>query len=211
MKDFFFEEKLGSCNGPDCSWTTTTGHRNCEERDEGLFERLWVLQEIMFSNTIQFARCEGVPEDDSTSPCVTPLHLSKHVLNPATLWTQKVINTPSHVGFIHAFLNNGTVSRRVTGSTRYGLDYELHADGHERTTHPRDYTLALMPQYRWYKVPKHVKRMSFGELFIDCCRQSQNSASPLLRSTDKLSADKIPEPTCLGDFATLLVEQAGSK
>jgi hypothetical protein len=177
-------------------------HRNCQERNEGLFERLWVLQEIMLSNTIQFARCEEPPEDDSTVPCVSPSHLGHHILNHAILWAQEM--NDAHLGFIHAFFNDGIVSRKVTSSTIYDLDHEFHTESHERTTHPRDYILALMPQYRWYKVPESVKKMSFGELFVDCCKQSQNSAYPLI-PTITLSADKIPQPTCLGEFAKLLV------
>jgi hypothetical protein len=47
---------------------------------------------------------------------------------------------------------------------------ELTLSTHHATK-PRDFILATMPQFRSYRVPKDAKKMTFLELFADCCTQ----------------------------------------
>ena len=89
-----------------------------------------------------------------------------------------------------------------------------------RTTKSRDFILAVMPQYGFYKVPPSAKDMTFSQLFIDCCNQLElanmgepcrmaplifGGFPPTTRSQRTYSSsDSIPEITTLGEFYKLL-------
>lgn len=200
---------------------------------EGVLERLWPLQEIMISECLQFVRCEDVPEhssykDDSLADINVGAHLVDSLANLANSWAQiygvKKFSDDERTRsrFIHAFLNNGEVSRqRVPGQlpaiSQNGYDYWFHMYSVRCTTKPRDFFFAIMPQYSWYAVPNQGKSMTFGQLFIDCIQQatrarivlpplialgSQTSAAEVLTALP--ASENIPTPTCLGDFVKLL-------
>ncbi|KAG7126267.1 hypothetical protein HYQ44_001307, partial [Verticillium longisporum] len=92
-------------------------------------------------------------------------------------------------------------------------DLGLHLVSTRQTSKGRDFILAIMPQYQFYKVPTTARKMTFSELFLDCCHQLRShnagiapflmdSESPLDGDVGTLSCG-VPEPVCLGDLAKL--------
>jgi hypothetical protein len=84
------------------------------------------------------------------------------------------------------------------------------------TTHSRDFILAIMPQYEFYKVPETAKDMSFGELFVDCFQQGRKAGwdlhplvfLPGVRSEcchEFSATDNVPELIYLGDMTRLFL------
>jgi hypothetical protein len=122
--------------------------------------------------------------------------------------------------FIEAYVTNGTISRRPT---RPDQEVRLHVpefvhqfNSTRRTSKPRDFILAVMVRFVFYKVPENAKDMSFGELFVDCAHQARSIGFPLRpiitagRDSTPVEAahwpdltDNIPVPTCLGDLLKL--------
>ncbi|KAJ6506514.1 hypothetical protein C8R45DRAFT_817185, partial [Mycena sanguinolenta] len=74
--------------------------------------------------------------------------------------------------------------------------------------------LAIMPQYGFYRVPENARRMTFTQLYIDCCRQLQShdiEIGPLSIESEHPFDSQIgglrtglPEPVYLGDLVKLL-------
>jgi hypothetical protein len=123
------------------------------------------------------------------------------------------------VEFQHAFLNCTSVIRCPMNKRRsvpHPAELYLHFNSPRQTSKSRDFILAIMPQYEFYRVPNAAKLMGFGQLFADCCNQLRQARSPADRmmapllafgssETCEVSAtDNIPQPTCLGDFIKLL-------
>lgn len=119
--------------------------------------------------------------------------------------------------FLHAFLTCGTISRTSVNprpSVPTKLDLGLHFQSVRRTGNPKDFTLAVMPQYDFYTVPVDAKQMIFRELFVDCFQQGARAdwglwpllAWLVLDPTDALPpTDNIPEPVTLGDAVRLFL------
>jgi hypothetical protein len=203
--------------------------------EEDVLSRLWPLQEILISDCLQFVRCEDVPDDKITRPypingpgrmSMSSANTLTDLVSLAVSWTF-LSNNPtgsstSFVEFQHAFLNCTSVTRNPMNRRRIvpaGAELYMHFDSIRETSKPHDFILAMMPQYKFYTVPKGAKQMSFGQLFVDCCRQLDRAQpspppdgrlKPLLVSSSLESGeiftatDNIPLPTCLGDFIKLL-------
>jgi hypothetical protein len=199
--------------------------------DEGLLTRLWPLQEIILSNKIQFVRCEPIEGDEQ--PRIATEYESRKVAvigsslaSLAITWSthgednddpyrHRIVFTKNDL--VDAFLNLGTASRRY--ENREVLlpnerDIMLQLNSARVTSKPRDFILAIMPQYGFYKAPQNAKQLTFTELFLDCARQLRgvnSGLSPLFLESDHILDGRvgplkveIPEPKCLGDLAKLL-------
>lgn len=196
---------------------------------EGILDRLWPLQEICLSDSIQFVCCKEDPAPDEKT-LSTRNHVANYLqdslINLAILWdsaygsngTNPIFNR-DRLNFISAYIHNGTVTRNRNGyTTQHSFQYNLGAQFNSVrvTSKPRDFILAIMPQFKWYSVPPNAKQLKFGKLFLDCCKQASEKGvhlSPLISleansNTNNLpvlqASENIPEPTCLGDFAKLL-------
>lgn len=198
--------------------------------DERVLTRLWPLQEIILSDCIEFVRCENVADEEITFPSppgymsISSANILTDLNSLAMAWALHTDNPsdPSGlvVGFQQAFLNCAQVTRPPMNRRRSvpaSLELFLHLDSSRRTSKPRDFILAIMPQYKFYTVPKDAKQMDFGKLFVDCCNQlgrvqlpSDGAIMPLLSfgsvgsSNIFTATDDIPLPDCLGDFVKLL-------
>jgi hypothetical protein len=199
--------------------------------NEGILTRLWPLQEIILSDKIQFVRCKPVEGDEQ--PRIATEYdarkmpvLGQSLAALAMTWSThgEDHNDPMRhrIGFtknelVIAFLELGTASRRY--ENREVLlpnerDIMLHLNSTRETGRARDFILAIMPQYGFYKAPKNAKQFTFTELFLDCCRQLRevdSGLSPLFLESDHLLDGRVgplkvdlPEPKCLGDLAKLL-------
>lgn len=199
----------------------------CKIFKEGALSRLWLFQEIILSNNIQFVRCDDVPEKEmpthenqTFASYNAAIHLSQLTALSLAWGMYGTIEEGLNVGaeFKRAFLNC-TIVRRPT-AVRSELqaptpeDVWWHLNSRRRTSESRDFILGIMPQFEFYTVPKNAKQMTFGQLFHDFWSQlalkSDSSVTPLLiapfnvnESMSSPSAN-IPEPTCLGDFLKLL-------
>jgi hypothetical protein len=133
---------------------------------------------------------------------------------------------------MNAFLHNGTISRDSLperANAKRGFSWELrqYSNSRRKTTEARDFILAIMPQYGWYKKPEAVKSMSFGEIFFDCYNQAlreelssseegsigtaftprltKGMVHPTLTAKESVEpTSDIPTPNTLGDFVKLL-------
>jgi Heterokaryon incompatibility protein (HET) len=200
---------------------------------EALVERLWLLQEVILSDTIQFVQCgealdytsdltpDYLGEGDLTGPSFLNYvdNIGYEIFSRACGWhDHRTGDTFEPSEFLRAFLSNGTVSR-YSPAILHDIPYPTTADflnysnSTRRTSHARDFILAIMPQYSFYQVPQTAKQMTFGELFVDCFQQGLNAGwnlAPLVQA-DALSddaylpTDNIPEPVCLGDMAKLFL------
>ena len=81
------------------------------------------------------------------------------------------------------------------------------------TSKPRDFILAVMPQFSFYIVPKNAKKLSFQDLFIDCTTQLRTKTgsdlAPLFIDYAEFNVEEpatknIPSPAILGDLVFLL-------
>ena len=134
--------------------------------------------------------------------------------------TESLTDSHGALKFQYAFLNCGIITCHSTNRPRLQFprlaETWAHFDSTRRTSEPRDFILAIMPQYEFYTVPRNAKQMTFGQLFFDCCRQLEAvretdlHLAPLLTSQFNITSgtplptDNIPEPACLGDLMKLL-------
>ena len=198
---------------------------------ESWFDRLWPLQEAILSNHLQFTVCAH-EKDKSTETDwdgftyqVTFRRLFDGLTLIAQAWVTYGLedqgSEPEYREFINAFLTNGSVSRSTHGANRYRPrpltnDFIIHINSLRETSKPRDFILAILPQYGWYLPPHGVRQMTFGQLWLDCWRQAQLAGYPFTptipkglagspeNSLDSLSpSENIPTPTVLGDFVKL--------
>lgn len=113
--------------------------------NETLLERLWVWQEILLSDRLQFALCDP-PFSSQRSPGTNPSSWALYLPGHSTLgtlamgWYHESIGhtaTETHE-FVQAFLNCRSVSRNTTKSIRYELphydDFLPFIAGTQRTT-----------------------------------------------------------------------------
>jgi hypothetical protein len=199
--------------------------------DEQIFARLWPHQELALSHCVQFVRCDDLESDvdSQTRRCdyfqcsVAANQLLSFAASPAIAMGWGLEGGEGwielNVKLSDAFINGGIVSRPLLGQTQlYPSRMELTAvlTSTRVTGHPRDFILAVMPQYGFYTVPKDARRMSFGELFVDCFRQGERAQWPYapLISADWTPASgtslfapttNIPEPRYLGDMIKLML------
>jgi hypothetical protein len=195
---------------------------------EDVFERLWVLQEVTLSRSIQFVRCDDMgsnsdPKHTFGTPVPSIYGFLEFLLRSTAVWGwdenhhHDGTETELRLNMIRAFVNDGIVRRNQPLKSRpFPSQWELlpHQTSTRLTSHPRDFILALMPQYDFYQVPQNARRMKFGELFVDCFEQGRRAGwelAPLITggSTSVQAAfpltDNIPEPACLGDLVKLLL------
>jgi len=102
-------------------------------------------------------------------------------------------------------------------SAHFSRLLEPSVTSRRRTSHLRDFILAIMPQYEFYRVPLNAKRMSFRQLFLDCQLQLQRVQKTEFQSAPFFmpvfnnglgifsATDEIPEPKVLGDLIKLLL------
>jgi hypothetical protein len=203
-----------------------------EDFVEGVLSRLWLLQEIILSDNIQFVSCETShalkPKRRFSSDPVWGMRISLHMMSYA--WAvygdsdRQYNKNLIHIKFQYAFLTCSSISRPNTVARRYvpliPADHEfmLHMSSTRTTSKSRDFILAIMPQYAGYKVPDNAKSMTFAQLFVDCYLQLQAAFTALGRFRMRITpliadftppgpyvpTENIPEPSNLGDFARLL-------
>lgn len=200
---------------------------------EALVERLWLLQEVSLSTTIQFVYCENVtPSQHSSTSAPTaygdlvgPAFLNYikgivyEIFNRGCGWGNQREEKFDPMPFLKAFLYEGTVTRACPVTENVFLpiveDFLHDIESIRETSHARDFILAILPKYGFYKVPAMAKQMTFGELFVDCFQQGEEadwSLAPLIQadrfiddSGKDLPTANIPEPITLGDAAKLFL------
>lgn len=209
---------------------------------EGVLSRLWPLQEIMLSDTIQFESCPSAPQSIQSDLQVQDRRLIViTLLSNLSLMTSSWLkygideerfrenpkNSWTHAGFKEAFFNCTTASRSRRSDRLPYFPQKMEilnlSSSPRRTGVARDFILAIMPQYAFYKVPADAKSMSFSQLFVDCYQQlgDLSPLSPLLACRQvgtsgpwasepsvldySCPAQDIPEPFFLADFARLFL------
>ena len=199
--------------------------------EESVLTRLWVLQEVILSDTLHFVQLRGeAPRVQSPSGSLEffPMMATiQDIIRFRDVWDDGNDGQPRHLhrvierdrrplAFARALLFNGTISRdraAIKKAQHLGnlLYPQFHSD--RRTSKSRDFILAIMPQYEGYIVPLTARRMTFSELYLDCCKQMAKlipqfplfeicSGTTLLETYP--SSSNIPEPISLGDFVKLL-------
>jgi hypothetical protein len=164
--------------------------------NERTLTRLWILEETIQSNAIQFVNCQpGVIKETAveSNAIITSTRFVMKLRELAKAWAGAYApwkSTPSSAvdgdakSFMHSFFKNTTVRR-------YGINARLlhqfpeshtfyrHIFSTRRTSKARDFILATMPQYGFYTVPENAKEMTFGELFKDCVYQLWRGGFPM--------------------------------
>lgn len=212
-----------------------TNEHEGDDFSDGVFSRLWLLQEIMISDTIQFVSCHSARSQSRKDN----VHLVGYeeivsgingLFMLTAAWTsygnRGVEFTSSEFlakheakSFIDAYCRCSTVSRRSNTfyfrpSVPNRSEFMSMLSSRRRTSKPRDFVLAVMPQYSFYKVPLDAKSMSFGEIFADCGRQlleegEATGLAPLFMGRDHAGPNRfsistdIPIPILLADFVKL--------
>lgn len=161
-------------------------------------DRLWVLEEVLMSDTLQFVVCDS--DDRSEDGQREESWDNSYIWNNVTYTTQlrdklqavafawtsygsKSAPADSEIDeFVHAFLHYGTVTRRAVISDRHRqrspyAEFRNHGNSMRRTTKARDFILAILPQYGWYVAPPNIRGSSFGALWLDCCKQANASGN----------------------------------
>ncbi|RYP53090.1 hypothetical protein DL768_001867 [Monosporascus sp. mg162] len=183
--------------------------------EESYLKRLWTLQEVLLSHTIQFVVSTDVirTEDALYSLAETFTH------------GQNTESTQALVEFMRAYITGGTVHRSKPPARRFDEDIfsnsfvEYYVASNRVATKSRDYIFATMPQFPWYHYPKEAERMLFSEIFSDFygqavaaghsfssrITQSMTDLQSLADPNDSWGPSKDqPEPKSLGDFLKLL-------
>jgi hypothetical protein len=209
-----------------------TAHHHVSVLD-GLLFRLWPLQEILLSDTLQFVACgsgqtstdryadPGIAAKVNTAFVFTALHFMASMWEEyggeQPLLSDHNISSKSH--FIYAFFRYGTVHRARTSRIRPDCptedDFLNIMTSTRRTSKSRDFILAVMPQYGFYTVPANAKSMTFSTLLLDCFRQLEARASDLSlnipgqltgkQGVASVNLHDVPEPRLLSDFAKLFL------
>jgi Heterokaryon incompatibility protein (HET) len=199
-------------------------HRTVHEGEniaEAVLSRLWVLQEVVLSDTIEFVRCDDVERrrDDDIHE-VEFESLTTGLLTMSAAWAEYGKLTGSsqdrdHLDFARAFFNCGSISRipiaRHCPQFPTHLEFITQSWSTRRTGKPRDFILAVMPQYAFYTLPEDARTMTFAQLFVDCFNQleakcKESWLAPLIMGRFDaargmfLVTDNIPSPTFLGDL-----------
>ena len=198
---------------------------------ESWFDRLWPLQEAILSDRLQFTVCETETADRTETEWDAFTHqiVFRRIFDGLTCiaraWITYGIEEDGseleYREFIEAFLKNDSVTRREHTNYRHRKrpllhDFIIHINSLRITSKPRDFILAILPQYGWYSPPNNLKHMEFGELWVDCCRQAHSAGygfnPSIIKGLTEVPNDdhdshrpsqKIPVPSCLGDFVKL--------
>jgi len=203
-------------------WSEKPSHK--PRIDEGFLTRLWPWQELMLSDSIQFIRCTPSKySDPPPSTSETPfLHCIEaigdlHLL--ARHWHRSG-DAKDVKEFVHCFIADGTISRPSEKITERSikLGFREHVFSLRRTSDPRDFIFAVMSPSGWYSIPTTAKMLTFGQLFVDCCRKAFRrgflSITPLFTSgpgplneaiLTPHAAENIPTPVYMGDTMRLLL------
>ena len=194
---------------------------------EGILQRLWPLQEIVFSNTVKFVTCAETRDprpftENSFNKGVTTRSATIASLwSLATAWVsfgKTELTTHGKLGFIHALLNNEQVSRDTVGrsafSTGIGTESEMQSHSIRKTAQARDLVLSTMSQYDWYTAPspQWIRQKPFGVLYQDCFAQARAANRAVLPKitggmvgevSGAIETSNVPHPVYLGDFIKL--------
>ncbi|KAF3352398.1 hypothetical protein VdG1_09085 [Verticillium dahliae VDG1] len=151
-----------------------------EYMDDGVLSRLWPLQEVILSDTVQFAKCEPVPGDDfkGHSPSRPAPSMDKALTLVGSLgilaqtWDTYALDDDSTMwhrlgtgkwSFFDAYFGLGEATRAHSGKVSPAVprarDLGLHLVSTRQTSKGRDFILAIMPQYRFYRVPPTARKM----------------------------------------------------
>ncbi|KAH9207016.1 hypothetical protein DL95DRAFT_484322 [Leptodontidium sp. 2 PMI_412] len=200
---------------------------------ESYLQRLWTLQEVLLSRTIQFVISERKKlsyEERHQNPYwyrenVVRVLDSLYGLAHAFEFTSNDGSLRGITDFMKAYICSGTVTseRRLMRGANENIFTNsfanVYASSIRSATEPRDYIFATMPQFPWYHYPEEAARMTFNEIFLNFYEQSTRNghrfACRITRSMitiqDCHNADHAwhpsglqPEPVCLGDFLKLL-------
>ena len=197
---------------------------------DGITSRLWPYQEIILSDSIQCVRAD-IP-DGTPNKAYTFGHDISNVLNSLRMvcvaWAS--YGSPRDIDsnfrnetprtLLWAYLHSGTALRTPASKSppRFPIydGFQMQIGSTRRTAKSRDFILATMPQYAFYKVPANAKAMTFAQLFVDAFQQlgaecdflelSPNLMGPLDLEKGIVSAlhHVIPEARVLGDLVKLL-------
>jgi hypothetical protein len=171
-------------------------HQN-QSINETMLTRLWILEETLLSNTIQFV--DGRPHAThqrlytSGTAQLTSVRFVMKLRELAKAWAGAYHpwqSTPTSaievdtLAFIRGYFTNGTVRRqglniRVSHPFPELHTFYRHIFSTRRTSKSRDFILATMPQYSFYHVPPNAKSMNFGDLFKDCVYQLWRAGFPV--------------------------------
>jgi Heterokaryon incompatibility protein (HET) len=174
--------------------------------DERMLTRLWILEETVLSNTIQFVNgrsnnpiepmkstaASGIVREDTTIQVTTTRFILK-LREIAKAWagayhpwesTPKLAVVTDSLAFIRGYFENSTIQRsgvnvRPLHPFPEAHTFYAHIFSTRRTSKSRDFILATMPQYSFYRVPTNAKGLSFGQLFKDCVCQLMRAGFPV--------------------------------
>jgi len=181
-------------------------HLRNNDFNESILSRLWVLQEVMLSDIIQFVHCDFAAEEQVVDESdVTFDQLSSAFQIPSTLlvmaksWADysRERDNPAFDAFMRAVFASGVASRtpasrRIPARVPMAGDFKPLRSSLRRTTLPRDFILAIMPQYTFYTVPENAKEMTYPQLFIDCVQQ--------LRKANGETGEEVGDKVQLSDI-----------
>lgn len=188
------------------------------EIEEANLSRLWVLQEIILSDTIQFVSCDYSRDRRSTDSAESNEHIEELGVKLMSTWVAWFkygnagdrLRDASHLDFVRAFFSCGTVSRSSRAAHRPFLpdrwEFTMQLWSTHRTSKARDFVLAVMPQYSFYSLPAQARSMTFPELFADCFAQLEAKTAEPLWLAPGIPLELgigVPTPACLGDFIKL--------
>ena len=172
-----------------------------------------------------FVRCDDVPtqRNEHSPPATRSATLFTSVMLMCHAWahyggTANSDSSRVKLNFIRAFFNCGSAKRPSAAIhlPEFPSHLELSSQftSTRRTSKPRDFILAIMPQYTFYTVPKNAKSMTFAQLFVDCYRQLEDKnanlqIAPLIMDQLRIPlempspTEELPEPIFLGDLLKL--------
>lgn len=185
-------------------------------------------QEIILSDRIQCVRADI--SDDTPNETYTYGQDITSVINSLRMVCVAWASYGSSLGIdsnfrsqvpqklLSAYLHSGTASRTPASKSppRFPAydGFQMQIGSTRRTTKSRDFILATMPQYAFYKVPTNAKAMTFAQLFLDAFRQLEAKCdfpelSPNVMATLDLEKGIVlhhvmPEAIVLGDLVKLL-------
>ncbi|KAF3934681.1 hypothetical protein ABW20_dc0104737 [Dactylellina cionopaga] len=195
---------------------------------ESYLRRLWTLQEIVWSDKVQFVTDDYDTDLDSefnaldigsdtpkcpdtiNNECYDAQTSTSVLLDSLFIMACSFLLNPKGIGkvieFMKAFMQNGLICRdsqfvRNANDDIYTHDFlQMHAESIRSTTNPADLLLATMLQFSWYSAPINLLASSFSELFLDFYEQSSASGHPLTcRITRSMTHDNLNEPLQAGE------------
>ena len=132
---------------------------------ETWLERLWPLQEALLSDRLQFTVCDNVSSAEVEKDWVpfTARMAFRTIFDGLSCISRAWITygieedgeEQEYRPFFNAFFKNGHVARRQIPSGRHRTrplvnDFIIHLNSLRQASKPRDFILAILPQYGWY-------------------------------------------------------------